>query len=147
MPDAVTSRSPRQTAALAAQLAPQLAPPLRIYLSGTLGAGKTFFVQSLLAALGERGRVRSPSYSLVHSYRIGTLLVHHVDCYRLQGAVTGDDLLELLEENAICLLEWPEHASALPPPDLQLQLEICGGNVRRIHAHALSARAQTLAAP
>ena len=144
--------SPGQTAALAAQLAPHLAAPLRLYLSGELGAGKTFFARALLSALGEGGRVPSPSYALVHSYTpqgSGGIKVHHLDCYRLQGAPAGDDLLELLQEDALCLLEWHEHAANLPPPDLHLHLAFCpprGETARELRFTASSAKAQPLLA-
>lgn len=118
------SGTPEQTQALAAAIAPVISPPCRIYLSGVLGAGKTLWVRALLCALGWRGRVLSPSYALVYSYPIGVFFLHHIDCFRLQGGSAGDDLLELLEDNAVCLVEWPEAATDLPPPDLSIRIEI-----------------------
>lgn len=147
--------SPQETAAFAKILAPHLAAPLRVYLRGALGAGKTFFVQNLLAAMGETGRVRSPSYALVYSYQLPPpppLTVHHFDYYRLQGAPAGDDMLELLnDEHAVCLVEWSEQASGLPPPDVTLHLEIipsaenpADDNARNIHCQANGAAGRRL---
>ena len=132
MPDGILLNNPQETAAAAARLTPGLQPPVRIYLSGELGVGKTFFVRALLAALGERGRVLSPSYTLANSYQIGTLTVHHLDCYRLQNDFIGDDLLELVEADSLCLIEWPELARGLPAADLQLTLTFCGEHSRRL---------------
>lgn len=144
MPKLAQSAAPQETAQLAARFAPLLTAPLRIYLSGELGAGKTFWVQALLRELGEIGRIPSPSYALVYSYRLSGLTVHHFDCYRLQGAPIGDDLLELLEEQALCLLEWYEQASGLPPADLYLRFEITGAEHRDIEARAASDKGRTL---
>src|SRR3954463_11518711 len=58
------------TRALGGRLAAALSPGLRIYLHGDLGAGKTTLVQGLLAGLGYRGRVKSPTYTLLELYAI-----------------------------------------------------------------------------
>ena len=54
-----------------------------IHLEGDLGAGKTTFARALLAALGVGERIKSPTYSLIESYRVGELDAHHLDLYRI----------------------------------------------------------------
>ena len=124
----------RRSAGLAAQAA---SAPLRLYLRGGLGAGKTEWTRAFLRALGEGGHVPSPSFALAHSYATARLRVHHLDCYRMQGAAVGDDLLELLQDDdAVCLVEWPQLAAGLPPPDITLRFAFCGANKRHLRAEA-----------
>ena len=90
---------------------------LFVALEGELGAGKTTFVRGFLAALGEAGPVRSPTYGLLESYSLPQgLRVHHLDWYRLAGTVEEVDALgfrELLEGHDACLVEWADRVPAL----------------------------------
>lgn len=114
------------TESLGAALAPVLANQGGVVtLSGELGAGKTTLVRGLIHALGHRGAVRSPTYTLVEPYELETGLILHLDLYRLAGT---DDLAPLgIREShgsgALMLVEWPERAQgALPPLDLAIRL-------------------------
>lgn len=111
--------SPEETRALAAALAPSFGPGTVLCLHGPLGAGKTCFAQGLARALGIRRPVGSPTFTLVNEYR-GTLPLAHVDLYRIRG--TADALSLGLEDYldrfpGILLVEWPERAPDLFPPD------------------------------
>lgn len=122
------------------------AVPLRIALHGDLGAGKTTLVGGLLGALGHRGPVRSPTYTLVEPYQLAGLELHHCDLYRLASldAVVELGLHDLLVADAILLVEWPERAGAvLAPWDLTLELDYAGAG-RRLRAVAGSAAGQPL---
>ncbi|HEY1314285.1 MAG TPA: tRNA (adenosine(37)-N6)-threonylcarbamoyltransferase complex ATPase subunit type 1 TsaE [Steroidobacteraceae bacterium] len=98
-----------------------------VYLQGELGAGKTCCVRSFLRALGVTGLVRSPTYTLVETYTVGSVTCVHVDLYRLK-ALTEVDELGLDWVQARCLLvEWPDKGQgALPPADLVLALCYAG---------------------
>ncbi|HSX61218.1 MAG TPA: tRNA (adenosine(37)-N6)-threonylcarbamoyltransferase complex ATPase subunit type 1 TsaE [Tahibacter sp.] len=112
-------------AGLAAALAPQLRGGGTIHLHGDLGAGKTTFARALLGALGVTGRVKSPTYSLVESYRVDSLAIHHLDLYRIAdaGELEWLGLAELQDGPSLILIEWPERGGdALPAPDLVLEL-------------------------
>lgn len=118
-----------QLVALAARLAPAVRDGAVIYLVGELGAGKTTFARALLGALGVGERVKSPTYSLIESYRVGGLDVHHLDLYRIAdaGELEWLGLSDLCSADALLLIEWPERgAGALPHADLVIALEHAG---------------------
>ena len=122
--------SPEETRAVAAQLLPHLPPGTILCLHGPLGAGKTCFAQGFARALGIRRPVGSPTFTLVNEYR-GTLPLAHVDLYRIRG--TADALSLGLEDYldhfpGILLVEWPERAPDLFPPDALHLTFVAGPN-------------------
>jgi len=114
------------TLALGAMLAGELHTGLKIYLSGELGAGKTTLVRGVLRALGYRGRVRSPTFTLVELYELSRLDLYHFDFYRFDDPREWADagFRDAFSDAAVCLVEWPEKAAGqLPPADLRIRLE------------------------
>jgi len=113
------SRSPGHTAALAATLAPALAPGDVILLAGEVGAGKTHFARSLIAASLERPEdIPSPTFTLVQSYPGRQGEIWHADLYRLSGLSEIEELgLPQAFSEAICLVEWPDRLGPLAPDD------------------------------
>lgn len=110
-----------------AKLASICEPGMIIFLSGELGAGKTTLARGFLRSLGISGIVKSPTYTLVESYQVNDLCIHHFDLYRLHDA---EELLHLglsdyLTKDAICLIEWPERAvNILPEPTVYCTIEV-----------------------
>jgi tRNA threonylcarbamoyladenosine biosynthesis protein TsaE len=117
---------------VAAALAAHLRPGDTIALSGDLGAGKTSFARALISALGWRGEVPSPTFTLVQSYEPPdvSVPVWHVDLYRLAG-VDDADALGLFETDAALIIEWPERlGNHLPADALRLTLSGNGDAIR-----------------
>lgn len=79
-----------------------------IVLAGEMGAGKTAFAQGFARGLGIEGQVTSPTFTIVQEYPGGRLAMHHLDVYRLDQLreVADLGLAEMLEEEAVMLVEW-----------------------------------------
>lgn len=115
------------TQAFGTRVAKLCKPPLIIYLSGELGAGKTTFARGFLRAFGYKGNVKSPTFSLLESYQFNHVRIYHFDLYRLSDPselefISIRDLSA--EEDAICLIEWPNRGGdAVPKADLVFSFE------------------------
>jgi len=92
-----------------------------IGLCGDLGTGKTAFSRAFVNSFADRSGlpaidVPSPTFTLVQSYEIGPIAIHHFDLYRLENAY---EVIELGFEDAlasgIVLIEWPELLGPLLP--------------------------------
>lgn len=129
---------------LAQQLVQRLPSNAVLTLSGPLGAGKTTLVQAIARVLGASQNPRSPTFSLVRTYKLpnaspfSTLV--HVDAYRLESpsdAITlGFDELAA-EEGSLLVIEWPERLgsilNALHKPIVRLTIsQDPGSEVRRV---------------
>jgi tRNA threonylcarbamoyladenosine biosynthesis protein TsaE len=113
----IETMSAEETKKLAARLGALLQPGNVILLNGDLGAGKTTFTQGLAEGLGIHAPVTSPTFTLVHEYRGGRLLLFHFDSYRLAGAEEIADLgfEEYLERGGVVVVEWAERLGWLLP--------------------------------
>ncbi len=97
-----------------------------IALSGDLGAGKTTLAQAICAGYGVIEQVTSPTYSLVHRYDALASAVVHIDLYRLDNYSQLGNLGwdEILSEDALVIVEWPERAGNKMPDDhLHIELQ------------------------
>lgn len=119
---AVQSHSAEETQRHGAALGRVLRGGDVVALTGDLGAGKTTFVQGVAMGMGWRGRVTSPTFTLINEYALnGELRILHVDGYRLEGGAEAAalGLEELLgSEETITIIEWPERMRDLLPFDM-----------------------------
>lgn len=94
-------------------------------LEGDLGAGKTSLIRAMLRALGWKGAVKSPTFTLLESYEASGLTVHHFDFYRFETPEEFEDagFQDLYAAGAVCASEWSIKAEpCLPPADLTVSL-------------------------
>lgn len=102
-----------------------------ICLKGDLGAGKTAFAQGVGKALNVPDNMASPTFTLMQEYGgevsgQGVRLIH-MDLYRLRhpDEVEIIGVADALQNDAICLIEWPDIAEDFLPDD-RLIIEIIG---------------------
>jgi tRNA threonylcarbamoyl adenosine modification protein YjeE len=125
------------TRRLAVDIASILKPGDLVTLSGDLGAGKTAFARALIRHLAADDTldVPSPTFTLVQTYALPRFAVVHADLYRVGHP---GELAELGVDddaaNSIVLLEWPDRAGDVLPPDrldIALTLVAHGGPNQR----------------
>lgn len=106
------TRTPEQTEALGAALARGLRPGDVVLLYGEMGAGKTTFVRGALRALGHRGPVTSPTYTIARHYDQARPPVAHLDLHRLSSLEDEDPALlaDHLDPAGVAFVEWPQAA-------------------------------------
>jgi tRNA threonylcarbamoyladenosine biosynthesis protein TsaE len=129
----IDSNSPDDTAQLGERIGRALVAGDVVALTGELGAGKTAFVQGLARGLGVRGRVASPTFTIVNEHE-GAIPLFHVDFYRLEHAAEliniGFD--DYFERGGVVVVEWAErYAGSLPVERLDVRIEVTGPESRR----------------
>jgi tRNA threonylcarbamoyladenosine biosynthesis protein TsaE len=117
----IVSRSPDQTFRLGEHLGRLLCGGEVICLAGQLGAGKTVFAQGIGRGWGAADELTSPTFTLIHELHraIDRLKLYHIDLYRLEKESEAWllGLIDLMDERASVLIEWPERARSILPPD------------------------------
>ena len=112
-----------------------------VLLYGSKGAGKTTFTKSLLKALGVKGVVTSPTFTIVNEYDLSEGKVNHFDMYRLEDESEAQEigLDELLNDShSINIVEWPQKASGiLPNKHIKLTINVLEENKREFIVEGL----------
>jgi len=129
-------KDPSAMQALGRDLAGELINGGVIGLDGELGAGKTELVKGLAAGVGHGGPVTSPTFTLLHEYRMGVRALYHFDFFRVERAeeilhLGWDEFLE--ESGSILAVEWASRFPELLPGEaLRVNLQILPGEARRV---------------
>ena len=112
------SHSAEETERFGEALAQDLRAGDVLAFTGSLGMGKTAFTRGLARGLGCRGRVTSPTFTIVNEYE-GKTPLFHFDMYRLGSS---DELFDIgwddyLARGGVCAVEWSERVSDALPGD------------------------------
>jgi len=135
------SNSPEDTKKFAAKFAKSLKPGDILAFYGTLGAGKTTFIQGLVESLGYKGKVFSPTFIFVRPYQIGgrkskIKVFYHIDLYRIEKpadlrTIGVEEFLN--EKGAVSAIEWPEKIEkSLPSKATKIKIEVVDETRRKI---------------
>jgi tRNA threonylcarbamoyladenosine biosynthesis protein TsaE len=131
----VETSAPAETESLGAELAGDLAAGDVVLVQGDLGSGKTTLVRGAARALGVDAPVTSPSFSIGHRYTGDSVIVSHLDLYRVESLEHEDPGLldEYFGAQRIAFVEWPAHgAPELARPRLRISLAHASSGRRRI---------------
>ena len=127
----LTTHSAAETKAFAEKLGKILDAGTCILLSGDLGAGKTTFTQGLAKGLDISKNVSSPTFTILKVYQ-GRLPLYHMDAYRLEGLHQDLGFEELMEDEGITVIEWPDYMSdQLPSEYLRIDIKRKGEFARK----------------
>lgn len=112
------SHSTQETEQFGEEIAKSLRGGDVLAFTGSLGMGKTAFTRGLARGLGCRGRVTSPTFTIVNEYD-GKTPLFHFDMYRLGSS---DELFDIgwddyLARGGVCAVEWSERVSDALPDD------------------------------
>ena len=84
---------------------------------GDMGSGKTTLIGEVCKGIGVDHH-SSPTYGIINQY-LSTNFgdIFHIDCYRFlkESEAINSGLMELLDENEYCFIEWPEKIQNLLP--------------------------------
>ena len=114
--------------AFGAELAGRCPPGAVVLLRGPLGAGKTTLADGFITSLGA-GHATSPTFTLAHRHDGGRMPIWHLDLFRLEDKAQVEelDIVQYVPADGIALVEWPERAGDIWPPDrIDVRIEIDG---------------------
>ena len=102
------------TKKVAEQLANVIKKNFTLLFYGNIGVGKTTFVRYFINHLQKKNKleiseVPSPTFNLIHEYKINSIIIRHFDLYRIKDKKDLDNLgINEDVKDYVRLIEWPE---------------------------------------
>lgn len=92
-----------------------------ILFNGSMGSGKTTFINALLKAMTSDDVATSPTFSIVNEYTIPNDKIYHFDFYRIESIEEAYNfgIEDYFSSNHWLFLEWSERIEELIPEDAQ----------------------------
>ena len=104
--------------------------------TGELGAGKTTFIHAICKLLGVKETVTSPTYAIIQEYYFKKEnIIYHIDMYRIKSIEEAIEagVEDCLLSDKLCMVEWPEKAILLFPPEtVYTSLQVLSANMRKL---------------
>ena len=88
-----------------------------VLFDGSMGAGKTTLIASILKHMGSSDDVSSPTFSIVNEYHSPMGKVFHFDFYRIEDEQEVHQLgiEEYFYSNHYCFIEWAQNVQGFIP--------------------------------
>ena len=102
------------TKKVAEKLANVIKKNFTLLFYGNIGVGKTTFIRYFINQLQKKNKleiseVPSPTFNLIHEYKINSIIIRHFDLYRIKDKKDLDNLgINEDVKDYVRLIEWPE---------------------------------------
>lgn len=126
LPITISLGGEKDTIRLGEDLALALTAGDCLALIGDLGAGKSTLARAFIRAMADAPdlEVPSPTFTIIQTYPT-RIPVAHLDLYRLSDVSELDELgIDEMLEDGICLIEWPDMAAEVLPPEQTISLTL-----------------------
>ena len=117
------------TKKVAEQLANVIKKNFTLLFYGNIGVGKTTFIRYFINQLQKKNKleiseVPSPTFNLIHEYKINSIIIRHFDLYRIKDKKDLDNLgINEDVKEYVRLIEWPEILGQNVESTFSLQFE------------------------
>ena len=126
------------TAKIAKEVSKKIKKGDILFFFGEIGVGKTTFIKYLINNLQKINKVKltevpSPTFNLLHEYKVKNLLIEHYDLFRIEKKIDIKNLGVLENCSSILtLVEWPEKISKRPKKRIELLFKYKSKSDKRI---------------
>ena len=117
------------TKKVAEKLANVIKKNFTLLFYGNIGVGKTTFIRHFINQLQKKNKleiseVPSPTFNLIHEYKINSIIIRHFDLYRIKDKKDLDNLgINEDVKDYVRLIEWPEILGQNVESTFSLQFE------------------------